>query len=172
MNNRKAGIQIFKNFNVKKFFHWKNFPATMTLLLALLFVAVSLVIGFTEKPVLYPVDYGQYEYLLDEIGLTWKEEDAEQKDWLYTRPLTEFAYSHYSWSKLLTPGAGRSIVYLVSIVRLFTEPFGRLFSVDLMALVSAVLLFISILFLSLGLRRSLPRVWYIPVIFFRLVWLT
>ena len=41
-----------------------------------LFALVCLCIGFAQKPQVYPVDYGQYEWILPDVGLTWTAESC------------------------------------------------------------------------------------------------
>ena len=132
------------------------------LLGAVVFAAVCLLVGFTRAPHLYPVDYGQYEPVLLQCGLTWTEEDLALGDLQYSRPLTSFQYTHFSWSNLLTPDTAGSTVYVVALVRLFTQPLGLYFSVDAMAFVWAVILAFSTGLLTVSLRRMLPRAWMVP----------
>ncbi len=128
-------------------------------------VVLCLIIGFTQKPQVYPVDYGQYEWILPDVGLTWTHEEIEEGKLQFDHPVTDFDYVHFSWSNLFTPDAGNSLVYQVAIVRLFTEPFGLKFNVNYLAVVSAVLLAVSAILMTLGLRRLLPHCWFVPVIF-------
>lgn len=125
---------------------------------------ICLFIGFSQKPQVYPVDYGQYQWILPDVGLTWTEEDLEHGDLQFDHPVTEFDYVHFSWSNLFTPDAGNSLAYQVAIVRLFTEPFGLKFNVNYLAVVSAALLAVSAFLMTLGLQRLLPRCWFVPVI--------
>ncbi len=136
--------------------------AALCALAAAFCVLLCLSVGLTRTPRLYPVDYGQYERLLAQCSLRWTEKDLLAGDLQYVRPVTEFSYGHISWTKLLTPSAGTSLIYPVALIRLFTEPFGRPFRVDALAWVLAVLLALSAGLLTGALRRLLPRAWGIP----------
>ena len=125
---------------------------------------LCLIIGFSQTPQVYPVDYGQYEWILPDVGLTWTQEEIEEGKLQFDHPVTDFDYVHFSWSNLFTPDAGNSLAYQVAIVRLFTEPFGLKFNVNYLAVVSAVFLAASVILMTLGLRRLLPRCWFVPVI--------
>ncbi len=138
---------------------------------ALIFLMVSLclAVGFSQKPCVYPIDYGQYEHLLKQYGLTWTEEDIVLGNLQYSRPITEFAYTHFSWSNLLTPLRAGSLVYLIAVVRLFTEPFGNYFSVDGVAFISAVIMAFSVTLITCSLRKLLPRGWAVPAAAFSIM---
>ena len=145
---------------------------TLLFALVLLCAAVCLAVGFSRAASLYPVDFGQYDHVLSQCGLAWTEEDLAQGGLQYERPVTAFAYRHFSWSTLLTPKAGMSIVYPIALVRLFTEPFGLPFSVDALAAVQGALLTLSMAVLAVGLARRFPRLWMAPVFGFMLLVLT
>ena len=157
--HRQQRVKVFRNY----------LGMYLPLFMAFLFAALSLWIGFTKKPLLYPVDYGQYERILKDVGLTWTAEDLARGNLQFDRPITTFDYVHFSWSHLFTPSAGGSLVYPAAILRLFTEPFGQKFSVDGLAVVYACLLFISFVLLTVGLRHIFPRCWFVPVIVLCLV---
>ena len=123
----------------------------LTVAAVFVFAVICLIIGFSQKPQVYPVDYGQYEWILPDVGLNWTAEDLERGELQFDRPVTTFDYVHFSWSNLFTPDAGNSLVYQVAVVRLFTEPFGLKFNVDYLAAVSAVLLVIAVLWMMVGL---------------------
>ncbi|MBQ6364896.1 MAG: hypothetical protein IJI61_00600 [Oscillospiraceae bacterium] len=135
-----------------------NFPVLILVLFALL----CLVIGFTKSPRLYPVDFGEYEMILKQCSLTWTEEDLAKGDLQYVRPITSFRYTRFTWSNLLTPQAGGSLVYPVAVVRLFTAPFGLDFSVDFLAAVFAGILLLAVWLLSKACYTLIPRAWYVP----------
>lgn len=134
-------------------------------LAAFVCAALCLTIGFLRQPRLYPVDYGQYELILRQCGLTWTQEDMALGELQYVRPITVFAWTHFSWSNLLAPNSMTGIVYLVSLIRMVFRPLGLPFSVDALAVLSAALLCLGFVFLALALRRLLPRAWYVaPVL--------
>lgn len=124
---------------------------------------LSLLIGFFRTPALYPVDFGQYELLLRQFGLTWTSADLLAGDLYYTRPLTQFTYTRFSWSNLLTPAVGNSLIYPIALVRLVTEPFGRLFHVDLLAAVLAFILLLAVVLIAASMFRRYPQFWWFPV---------
>ena len=146
--------------------HREAQPARMLALGVFLCAALCLAVGFSRSPRLYPVDYGNYETILRQCGLEWTQEDLAKGDLQYIRPVTEFAWARFAWSDLFTPNAGGSVVYLVSLVRLFFRPLGLPFSVDALAAVSALLLCAAVALMALGMRRLFPRVWYIPAALF------
>ena len=131
-------------------------------LLAIVCAAVCLMIGFSGAPRLYPVDYGQYEPVLLQCGLDWTDADKALGGLQYERPILEFRYTRFSWSSLFSMDAGGSTVYAVSLVRLFTEPFGVNFSVDAVAVVWAALLALGCGILTGALYEKLPRAWFLP----------
>lgn len=135
-----------------------------------LIAAFCLLLGFSHTPKLYPVDFGQYETILSQCGLTWTDADIAQGDLQFVRPLTAFRYTHFSWSNLLTPNTAGSTVYAVALVRLFTEPFGLPFSVDALSFVWALLLALAAGLITGALREKLPRVWFIPSLILCLVY--
>ena len=126
--------------------------------------ALCLLLGLSRAGSIYPVDYGQYEAVLKQCGLTWTEADMAQGGLQYARPITVFQYAHFSWSNLLTPQAGGGLVYLTALCRLVTEPFGLPFSLDALAFAEAALLALAAAVLARGLRTLIPRVWYWPVV--------
>lgn len=133
---------------------------------------ICLFIGFSQKPQVYPVDYGQYQWILPDVGLTWTAEDLEQGDLQFDHPVTTFDYTHFSWSNLFTPNAGNSLVYQVAVVRLFTEPFGLRFEVKYLTIVSAAFLLSAVVLMTVGLRRLFPRAWFIPAIIVCIVFMS
>ena len=62
----------------------------MASLVFALLALLCLIIGSRQQPVLYPVDYGQYEGFLKQCGLTWTQEDLKRGELYFTRPLTRF----------------------------------------------------------------------------------
>ena len=142
------------------------YSSWFSIVLILLMVSFCLFVGFSRKPSVYPIDYGQYERLLKQYGLTWTDEDIKLGDLQYSRPITTFDYTHFSWSNLLTPYPAGSLIYLISIVRIFTEPFGKQFTVDGLAFVSAVVMALSVTLISFSLRQLLPRGWFVPAIIY------
>ncbi|MBR2759588.1 MAG: hypothetical protein IKD66_00315 [Solobacterium sp.] len=123
---------------------------------------ISLVIGALRSPVLYPVDFGQYELLLRQFSLTWTKADLLAGNLHYVRPITRFAYTRFSWSNLLTPSAGNSLIYPIAVVRLFTEPFGLLFHVDLLAVVLCLFLLVSVFLTASSMYRRFREFWWFP----------
>ena len=131
-------------------------------LTAFLCALVCLSLGLARSPALYPVDYGQYERILDNCGLTWTEEDLAAGSLQYERPINRFAYTRFSWSELLSPGAGTSMAYAAAAVRLFTEPFWLPFTTDALAIVWGVLLAAACGVMSSALYRLGLRAWFLP----------
>ena len=162
-SEKQKGIGSIRfSLNIRK---WADSSLFIALAVAII-ASACLFLGFSQTPRLYTIDYGQYERILADCGLDWTEEDIAAGGLQFERPVTSFAYKHFSWTNLLTPNAGNSIVYLVSVVRLFTEPFGKYFSVDGLALVSAVILVLSITILTLGMHRLFHRIWIVPLLVF------
>ena len=90
---------------------WLKIPRSRAVLLAVcVCAALCLAVGFTRNPHLYPIDFGQYEAIMRQCGLTWTQEDLLQGDLQYVRPLRFFSYTRFSWASLFTPGAGGSTV--------------------------------------------------------------
>ncbi len=133
-------------------------------LMAVIAAAFCLIIGFSRKPQLYPIDYGQYEMIMRDAGLTWTAEDIAQGGLQYSRPLTHFAYTDISWFRLLTPRAGSSLVYPIALIRIFTEPLGLDFSVNALAFVLSLILLICV-YLQMGyLYKLFPKYAFFPII--------
>lgn len=103
-----------------------------------------LLAGLLRSPRLYPIDYGQYQAILQQVGLAYTKEDAGSDTLQYVRAVTEFAYAHFSWAKMFSPSSSGSLVYGVALVRLLTEPFGLGFSVDALAAFWVVLLVFAV----------------------------
>lgn len=139
-------------------------------LAAFVCAALCLAIGFVREPRLYAIDFGQYEIILSQCGLTWTPEDMALGNLQYVRPLAAFSYAHFSWASLLSPGASGSTVYAVALVRLFTEPFGLPFSIDALSFVWALLLALAAGLITGTLREKLPRAWMLPALILCLVY--
>ena len=139
-------------------------------LAAFVCAAFCLLIGFLRNPRLYTIDFGQYEVILAQCGLTWTPEDVALGNLQYVRPLTAFSYTRFSWASLLSPGASGSTVYAVALVRLFTQPFGLPFSVDALSFVWAFLLALAAGLIAGTLRERLPRAWIVPPLMLCLVY--
>lgn len=134
-------------------------------LLALLVAAaafVCLLAGLLRSPRLYPIDYGQYESIMRQVGLAYTQRDAGLNTPQYVRAVSTFVYTHFSWSKLVTPSSSGSLVYGVALVRLVTRPFGLEFSVDALSAVWAVLLLIAVYSLTRSGYRFIGTAVLIP----------
>ena len=126
--------------------------------------ALCLLMGFSQLPALYPVDYGQYEVILRQCGLDWTQEDILLGGLQYVRPIRFYDYTRFSWESLFTPGAGGGTVYGVALVRLFTAPFGLKFDLDALALVWALILVTATGLLTRALYERFARIWAAPCI--------
>ena len=134
-----------------------------------LFAFLILVTGLQQQPQLYPADYGQYEQYMRQCGLKLKTDDQENENIFFTHAITEYDYKHISVMKLLTPVSESAVPYAVAIVRLFTEPFGKPFSGNLLALVWIFILTVSVTVVSLYLFRMFRHGWWIPGVIFCLI---
>ena len=92
----------------------------------------------------YTVDYGQYENYFPDLSVTWTKADQAQGKLQYSRAVTTFDWTHFSWMKLFTPTESGALIYGVALVRLFAEPMGSPLSLDSLALVWALLLSVSV----------------------------
>ena len=144
---------------------WKYMPVWCISLFAFLF----LVIGLVRQPQLYPADYGQYEQYMRQCGLTLKADDQGNENIFYTHAVTEYDYKRISVMKLLTPVSESAVPYAVAVVRLFTEPFGKPFSGNYLALVWIIILTVSVTLVSLYLFRMFRHGWWIPGVIFCLI---
>ena len=151
---------------------WLKIPRRRAVLLAAcVCAALCLLVGFTKVPRLYPIDFGQYDLILRQCGLTWTREDLLQGDLHYVRPLRFFSYTRFSWASLFTPGAGGSTVYGVALVRLFTQPFGLPFSIDALSAVWALLLIAAAGLITQALYERFPHIGLIPGLILCLVYM-
>lgn len=151
---------------------WLKIPRSRAVLLAAcVCAALCLAVGFTRNPHLYPIDFGQYEAIMRQCGLTWTQEDLLQGDLQYVRPLRFFSYTRFSWASLFTPGAGGSTVYGVALVRLFTQPFGLPFSIDALSAVWALLLIAAAGLITQALYERFPHIWLIPGLMLCLIYM-
>ena len=146
----------------EKLAKWFHETPHIVLLAAFLCAVFCLTAGLSRSPGLYPVDYGQYERIMDNCGLTWTEEDLAAGSLQYVRPISRFAYARFSWGDLFSPGAGSSMAYGVAAVRLFTEPFGLPFTTDALAAVWGLLLALACGVLSSALYRLRLKAWFLP----------
>ena len=122
-----------------------------------------LLLGFFRAGRIYPVDYGQYERILTQCGLTWTPADLEAGGLQYVRPVTRFQYAHFSWPNLLTPQEGGGLVVLTALCRLILQPLGLEFSLQAVAAAAALVLAAAAALLAPAARKLFPRVWYWPV---------
>ncbi|MBR4539975.1 MAG: hypothetical protein IKO52_14195 [Clostridia bacterium] len=145
-------------------------PSRLPALAAFVCAAFCLTVGFAKYPRLYAIDFGQYEIILSQCGLTWTPEDLALGDLQYVRPLVTFSYTRFSWASLLSPNTGGSTVYAVALVRLFTAPFGLPFSIDALSFVWALLLALAAGLITGALHEKLPRAWMVPALILCLVY--
>ena len=131
----------------------------MASLVFALLALLCLIIGSRQQPVLYPVDYGQYEGFLKQCGLTWTQEDLKRGELYFTRPLTRFDYTHFSWMKLLSPSSEYSTTYAAAIVRILTKPFGLQFRADYLFAVWSLILCTAVYFITFSLRKIFSHGW-------------
>ena len=130
----------------------------------LLLALCCLGIGFFRAGNLYPVDYGQYERIMTQCGLTWTEADLARGGLQYERPITTFEYTRFSWSALLTPQGGGALVYVTALCRLILQPLGLPLSLQAVGAVLALVLAAGTTMLAAAFRRLFPRGWFCPVL--------
>ncbi len=141
---------------------WLHETSHIVMLAAFFCAAVCMAAGLTRPPQLYPVDYGQYERIMEDCGLTWTEEDLAEGALQYERPIRRFAYARFPWARLLSPRAGNSITYAVSAVRLVTAPFGLPFTTDALAVFWGLMLASACGVMTSALYRMRLRAWFLP----------
>ncbi len=90
------------------------------------------------------IDYGEYDAVIASAGLTrtqWDLEHPEER--YYIKPVEQFDYLPFSYSKLITHPAAPSVVYPIALIRLVTEPFGLGFSTLYLFILYSVILIVS-----------------------------
>lgn len=103
-------------------------------------VLMVLLSGIQSADRLGTVDNGRYEPIMQSAGLQYLQADlADPTTLLYDRVIEEYGYGSFSYVKLLSPNGENSAVYLISLIRLLTQPFGRNFSTVYLALLYALL---------------------------------
>ncbi|MGN1024019.1 MAG: hypothetical protein ACI4OJ_10995 [Lachnospiraceae bacterium] len=120
---------------------------------------------------LYSVDYGQYENYFPDLSITWTQEDQAAGNLQYSRAVTTFRWTHFSWMKLFTPSESGALVYGVSLVRLFAEPLGIPLSLDALSVVWSLLLCVCVYVITRALAEhpGTRGVCGIPAVFFCLL---
>jgi hypothetical protein len=104
----------------------------------LVFVVISS--GVFSTPRIGMMDSGKYERILAETGLAYKESDLESKSSLtYMKVIEKYEYVNFSYARLFSPNQYTSMIYLVSVIRLITEPFGLGFSTIYLYFLYAIL---------------------------------
>jgi len=103
-------------------------------------VLTVLLPGIFSADHLGTVDNGRYEPIMRSAGLTYLESDlADPSTLLYDRVIEQYGYDRFSYLKLLAPNGENSVIYLISLIRLLTQPFGLNFSTVYLAALYALL---------------------------------
>lgn len=101
---------------------------------------VVLLSGLFAAGRLGTMDTGKYEPVMEAAGLTYTEEDCQERETLtYDRVIETYDYTVFSYSKLFSPNGNSSIVYPIALIRLFTNTFGLDFSVVYLYIVYSLL---------------------------------
>ncbi len=116
-------------------------------LLAAALVIAAILYTLFSGPSLSVLQDGAYVTTLQAIGLTY----ADPAD-AAARVVEQFAYADYDMGTLLTLAAP-GVAYPAAVVRLLTEPFGRLFDTRLLACVYALVIGLGAALLVSGLYR-------------------
>ncbi len=103
-------------------------------------VLAVLLPGILSVDRLGTVDNGRYEPTMQSAGLKYLESDlSDPSTLLYNRVIEQYDYDSFSYLKLISPHGENSVIYLISLIRLLTQPFGRNFSTVYLAIIYALL---------------------------------
>ncbi len=138
---------------LKKFFRYedRNFALAFSLLAGIILISV-LFAG--KRPGV--VDWGNYENTMLQAGLTYTQDTLREPDELhYIKVIEEFAFEPFEPARFIQAKPTASLYYPVTVVRLFSEPFGIPFSTARLAVVYAVITIISLFYILKALYRMM-----------------
>lgn len=129
----------------------RNFAFAFTLLAGVILISIL----FTGKrPGV--VDWGNYENTMLQAGLSYTEEVLEDTDELhYIKVIEEYEFEPFEPARFIQAKPTISLYYPVTVVRLFCQPFGILFSTANLAVVYTVMTLLSLFYIFKALYRMM-----------------
>ena len=112
-------------------------------MLGLVFALAALAVllsGLFAPNRLGTMDTGKFLPVMEAAGLTYTQEDQQEPaTWTYDRVIETYSYKCFSYAKLFSPNGNSSILYPITLIRLFTQPFGLDFSTTYLYIIYSVL---------------------------------
>lgn len=127
--------------NIRAYFRTEavNSAKMLGLVFALAALAV-LLSGLFAPNRLGTMDTGKFLPVMEAAGLTYTQEDQQEPaTWTYDRVIETYSYKCFSYAKLFSPNGNSSILYPITLIRLFTQPFGLDFSTTYLYIIYSVL---------------------------------
>lgn len=116
-----------------------NSAKMLGLVIAMIALAI-LLSGLFAPNRLGTMDTGKFSPVMEAAGLTYTQEDQQEPaTWTYDRVIETYSYKSFSYAKLFSPNGNSSILYPITLIRLFTQPFGLDFSTVYLYIVYSVL---------------------------------
>lgn len=134
----KSGVYLK---NIRAYFRTEAVNSAKMLGLVFALAALAILLsGLFAPNRLGTMDTGKFLPVMEAAGLTYTQEDQQEPaTWTYDRVIETYSYKSFSYAKLFSPNGNSSILYPITLIRLFTQPFGLDFSTVYLYIVYSVL---------------------------------